>query len=139
MIMWHFKHKGMCIRISYKNVKTSLPILKKGYVSHAKDRSKDIIVITIEKNAALEEDEFYEYPYYVARIQLLFINTKKRWFKVQHPNHRFIMNERDNANGIHPFNRFEEKGYIERFQCHFRLVDIPRDVLYVSAMPTTQE
>ena len=62
MIMWHFKHKGMCIRISYKNVKTSLPILKKGYVSHAKDRSKDIIVITIEKNAALEEDEFMSTP-----------------------------------------------------------------------------
>ena len=29
MIMWHFKLKGMCIKIGYKNVKTSLPILKK--------------------------------------------------------------------------------------------------------------
>ena len=28
MIMWHCKHKGMYIRTSYKNVKTSLPILR---------------------------------------------------------------------------------------------------------------
>ena len=49
------------------------------------------------------------------------------------------MNERDNANGIHAFNGFEEEGYVERFQCHFRLLDIPRDVLFVSATPATQE
>ena len=49
------------------------------------------------------------------------------------------MKERDNANGIHAFNRFEEKEYVERFQSHFRLADILRDVLYVLAMPTTQE
>ena len=45
------------------------------------------------------------------------------------------MEELDNANGIHAFNRFEEKGYVERFQCHFRLVDILRDALYVLATP----
>ena len=93
----------------------------------------------IEKNTAPEEDEFYEYPYYVARIQRQFINTQKRWFKVQYPNHRFIMKEQGNANGIHAFNRFEEKGYVERFQCHFSLVDITRDVLYALATPATQE
>ena len=27
MIKWHCKHKGMYIKTSYKNVKTSLPIL----------------------------------------------------------------------------------------------------------------
>ena len=31
----------------------------------------------IEKNTAPEDDEFYEYPYYIARIQRQFINTKK--------------------------------------------------------------
>ena len=36
------------------------------------------------------------------------------------------MEELDNANDIHAFNRFEEKGYVERFQCHFRLFDIWR-------------
>ena len=31
----------------------------------------------IEKNTNPEEDEIYEFPYYVARIQRRFINTKK--------------------------------------------------------------
>ena len=49
------------------------------------------------------------------------------------------MEELDNANGIHAFNRFENEGFVERFQCHFRLVDIPRDAFYASATPATQE
>ena len=93
----------------------------------------------IEKNKAPEEDEFYEYPYYVARIQRRFINTKKRWFKAQYPNHSPVMEELDNANGIHAFNRFEDEGFVERFQYHFRLVDIPRDAFYALAIPATQE
>ena len=93
----------------------------------------------IEKNTAPEEDEFYEYPYHIARIQGRFIDTKRLWFKAPYPHHRFIMEELDNANSIHAFNRFEEKGYVERFQCHFRLVDIPRDVLYALTTPAIQE
>ena len=122
--MWHCKHKGMYIRTSYKNVKTSLSIL-----GHVMFLMQKIQAKIIEKNTAPEEDEFYEYPYYIARIQRRFITTKKRWFKAQYPHHRFIIEELDNANSIHAFNRFEEKGYVERFQCHFRLVDIPRDAL----------
>ena len=91
--------------------------LRTRYVDHAKDPGKDNIVMIIEENTAPEEDEFYEYPYYIARIQRRFINTKRRWFKAQHPHHRFIMEELDNTNSIHAFNRFEEKGYVERFQC----------------------
>ena len=94
----------------------------------------------IEKNTTPEEDEFYEYPYYVARIQRRFINTKKRWFKAQYPNHSPVIEKLDNANGIHAFNRFEEKRFVERFQQrHFRLADIPGDVLYALATPATQE
>ena len=93
----------------------------------------------IEKNTAPEEDEFYEYPYDIARIQRRFINTKRRWFKAQNPYHIFIMKELDNTNSIYEFNRFEEKGYVERFQCHFRLVDIPRDVLHALLTPAIQE
>ena len=48
------------------------------YVDHAKDPGKEKIVMIIEKNAALEDDEFYEYPYYIARIQRRFITTKRR-------------------------------------------------------------
>ena len=113
--------------------------LGKRYVDHSRDPGKDNIVMSIEKNATPKEDEFHEYPYYIARIQRRFINTKRRWFKAQYPHHRFIIEELDNANSIHAFNRFEEKGYIERFQCHFTLVDIPRDVFYALAMPAIQE
>ena len=49
------------------------------------------------------------------------------------------MEQLDNSNSIHAFNRFEEKGYVERFQCHFRLVDILRDVFYVLVTPAIQE
>ena len=113
--------------------------LRTRYVDHAKDPDKDNIVMIVEKIAAPKEDEFYEYPYYIARIQRRFINTKRRCFKAQYPHHRFIIEELDNANSIHAFNRFEEKGYVERFQFHFRLVDIPRDFLYALATRAIQE
>ena len=48
------------------------------------------------------------------------------------------MKELHNANGIHAFNRFEEEGFVERFQCHFRLVDIPCDAFYALATLATQ-
>ena len=54
--------------------------LKKRYVDHAKDPGKDNIVMIIEKNTAPEEDEFYEYPNYIAGIQRRFPNTKRRWY-----------------------------------------------------------
>ena len=49
------------------------------------------------------------------------------------------MEELDNANSIHVFNRFERRGYVERFQCHLRLVDIPHDALYALATPAIQK
>ena len=100
---------------------------------------KDNIIMIIEKNTATEEDEFYEYPYYIARMQRRFITTKRRWFKAQYPYHRFIMEELDNVNSIHGFNRFEEEEFVERFQSHFRLADLPRDVIYALATPAIQE
>ena len=110
------------------------------YVDHTKDPGKDNIVMIIEKNTASEKDEFYEYPYYIARIQRRFFITRTRWSKPQYPHHRFIIEELDNANSIHAFNRFEKKkGCVERFQCHFRLVVISRDVLYALAARSIQE
>ena len=43
----------------------------------------------------------------------------------------------DNTNSIHAFNRFEEKGYVERTHCHFRFVDVPRDALFALATPSS--
>ena len=92
----------------------------------------------IEKNTTPEEDEINEFPYYVARIQRRFINTKRLWFQAQYPNHNPVMEELDNANGIHAFNRFEEGGFVERFQCHFTLVYISHDAFYALPSPATQ-
>ena len=111
---------------------------KKRHIPHAKDPGKDNIVMIIEKNTTPEEDEFYGYSYYVARIQRRFINIK-RWFKAQYPNHSPVMEELDNANGVHSFNRFEEEGFVEHFQCYFRLVHIPRNAFYALATSATQE
>ena len=91
----------------------------------------------IEKNTTPEEDEFYQYPYYIARIQRQFITTKERLFREQYPHPRFIVKEMDDTNSIHAFNRFEEEGHIEGFQCHFKLVDLVRDALF--ALGTTQD
>ena len=129
----------MYIRTSYKICLDIITHLKTRHVLHAKDPGKDHIVMIIEKNTAPKEDEFYEYPYCIAKVQRRFINTKRRWFKAQYPHHRFIMEELDKANSIHEFNRFEEKGYVERFQYHFRLADILRDALYALAVPAIQE
>ena len=109
------------------------------HVPRANDPGKGNIVMIIEEKATPEEDEFYEYPYYIARIQRRFISTKRRWFKAQNPHHRFIMEELDNMNSIHAFNRFKEEGHVERFQCHFRLADLARDALYALVMPTIHD
>ena len=113
--------------------------LKTCYVDHARDPGKDNIVMIIEENNTPEQDEFYEYPYYIARIQRRFITLKRRWFRAQHPHYRFIIEELDNANSIHAFNRCEEEGYVERFQYHFRLDDLARDSLYALATSTIHD
>ena len=64
-------------------------------------------------------------------LQRRFAGTKKRWFRTQYPNHKFIVEELDNPNSIHAFNRFEEQGCIEQHHCHFRLVDLRLENLYV--------
>ena len=70
--------------------------------------------MNIEESTTPEE-EFYEYTCYTARIQRRFIITKKRWFRVENRHHRFIVEELDNANTIHLFNRFEEEGCVRCF------------------------
>ena len=47
-----------------------------------------------------------------------------------------MIEEMDNANSIYAFNKFEEEGYVESFQCHFRLADLARDALYALATST---
>ena len=75
-------------------------LITKRHVPRANDPGKDNIVMIIEKDTTPEEDEFYEYPYYTSRIQRRFINTKRRWFKVQYLHHRFIIEVIDNVNSM---------------------------------------
>ena len=37
---------------------------------------------------------------------------------------------KDNRNSVHAFNRFEEEGHVERYGCHFKLIDLTREDLY---------
>ena len=45
----------------------------------------------------------------------------------------------DNPNGIHAFNRLEEEGHLERYKCHFKLIDLTREDLYVMGVPAIEE
>ena len=46
------------------------------HAPRANDPGKGNTVMIIEKNTTPNEDEFYEYPYFIARIQWLFISSK---------------------------------------------------------------
>ena len=92
MKTWHCKHKEMCIRPKSTTLLLIVMFLR------ANDPGKDNIVMIIEKNTTPKEDEFYEYPYYILRIQRRFIMTKRQWFRAQYPHHRFIIEKLDNAN-----------------------------------------
>ena len=83
--------------------------LKTRHVPHAKDPGKENIAMIIEKNTAPKEGEFYEYPYYIARIRRRFITKKKqqRCFKAKYPHHRFIIEEI--GNGIVPMHSVDLK------------------------------
>ena len=41
----------------------------------------------------------------------------------------------DNPNSVHAFNRLEEEGHVERYGCHFKLIDLTREDLYDMGVP----
>ena len=108
------------------------------HLSRANDPGKDNIVLIIENPPPPEEDGFYKYPYYIARLKRRFITTKQ-WFRAQYPPHGFIVEELDKANGIDAFSRFKEEGYVERFQRHFQLSDLACDALYALGTHSIQD
>ena len=65
-------------------------------------------------------------------------STKRHWFAETYKNYEEIV-EIDNPNAIHSFNRFEEEGHVERYRCHFKLVDLTRDDLYALGIPAIEE
>ena len=86
---------------------------KTRYVPHARDFSKDNIIIVVRKHATPANGKYNDLPYYVARIQQHKRYVKLRWFDQHFPDHEVIV-EINNANSIHVFNRFEEEGHAER-------------------------
>jgi len=88
----------------------------------------------VRKHTCQQDDSCFEYPYYCARIQRRAIPAKRRWILEQFPRSEEIV-VIDNPNGVHAFNRFEEEEHVERYKCHFRLVDLTREDLYNLGVP----
>ena len=110
--------------------------LRERYVDHCRDPGKDNLVVITRKHD--EDDEHFEYPYYISRIQRRAISTKRRWLLDQFPDSEEIV-VIDNPNSVHAFNRLEEEGHVERYGCHFKLIDLTREDLYDLGVPAIEE
>ena len=108
--------------------------LRTRYVPHARDPSKDNIIIIVQKHTTSANDKYHDLPYYVARMQRRKRYVKLRWFDRHFPDHEVIV-EIDNPNSIHAFNRSEGEGHAERKYNHFRLIDLTREELYAMGVP----
>ena len=110
--------------------------LRERYVDHCRDPGKDNLVVITRKHEP--DDKHFEYPYYISRIQRRVISTKRRWLLDQFPDSEEIVII-DNPNSVHAFNRLEEEGHVERYKCHFKLVDLSREDLYNMGVPAIEE
>ena len=120
------------IRVKDQQIEASqnkIAELVERYVDHCRSPSKDNIVIIVRKHTTPENDKYHNLPYYIARIQRRKRYVKLRWLEQHFPDYEVIV-EIGNPNSIHAFNRFEEKGHVERKFNHFRLIDLTRDNLY---------
>ena len=70
------------------------------HVSCVNDPGKGNIDMSIGKNTTPDEDEFYEYPYYIARIQRRFITTKRRLFRAQYLHHKLRLEELNSSEKV---------------------------------------
>ena len=105
--------------------------LRERYVDHCRDPGKDNLVVITRKHTCEPDDKHFEY-------QRRAISTKRRWLLDQFPDSEEIV-VIDNPNSVHAFNRLEEEGHVERYGCHFKLVDLTREDLYDLGVPAIQE
>ena len=112
--------------------------LRERYVDHCRDPGKDNVIMIVRKHTTKENDKRFDYPYYISRIQRRWIPTKRRWLLDQFPDSEEIV-VIDNPNSVHAFNRFEEEEHVERYGCHFKLVDLTREDLYDMGVPAIEE
>ena len=109
--------------------------LRTRYVPHGRNPGKDNIIIIVWKHTTPAKDKYRDLPYYIVRIQRLKRYVKPRWFDRHFPDHEIIA-QIDNPNSIHVFNRFEEEGHTEQKYNHFRFIDLTREELYDTGVPT---
>ena len=112
--------------------------LRERHVDRCRDPGKDNVIVIFRKHTTDEDDEHFEYPYYISRIQRRAISIKRRWLLDQFPDSEEIV-VIDNPNSVHAFNRLEEEGHVERYGCHFKLLDLTREDLYDLGVPAIQE
>ena len=117
---------------------TELAQVRERHVDRCRDPGKDNVIMIFRKHTTDEDDEHFEYPYYMSRIHRRTIATKRRWVFDQFSSREEIVII-DNPNGIHAFNRLEEEGHLERYKCHFKLVDLTREDLYDMGVPALEE
>ena len=117
---------------------TELARVRERHVDRCRDPGKDNVIMIFRKHTTEEDDAHFEYPYYISRIQRRAIATKRRWVGEQFSSREEIVII-DNPNGIHAFNRLEEEGHLERYKCHFKLVDLTREDLYDMGVPAIEE
>ena len=108
--------------------------LRERYVDRCRDPGKDNLVVITRKHTCEPDDKHFEYSYYISRIQRCKISTKRRWLLDQFPESEEIV-VIDNPNSVHAFNRLEEEGHVERYGCHFKLIDLTREDLYDMGVP----
>ena len=77
--------------------------LRTSYVDHARDPSKDNVIIIVWKHTKSANDRYHDLSYCVTRIQKCKRYVKLRWFYWHFPDHEVIV-EIDNPNSIHAFN-----------------------------------
>lgn len=92
----------------------------------------------VRKHSTEDDDPYFEYPYYAAGVQRRHISTKRRWFKEKYSGCEEIV-VIDNPNIEHEFNRFEEEGHVKRYRCHFSLIDLTCEDLYIMGVPALED
>ena len=60
--------------------------LHERYVPNAMNPDKDNVIIIIKKHTNYVDDDLFDYPYYIARIQQCKIARKRRWITATFPN-----------------------------------------------------
>lgn len=98
------------------------------------------VVKIVPNNISKDNDEHFDYPYYIACIQRHGITTKRWSLQEKCSKSKEIAGiVTDNSSSIHAFNRFGLEGNVEWFQCHLRSISLTGDDPYDIGVPAIIE